>query len=274
MYDLFRVTHTKVQSFLRCRKQYWFNYVSGYQYPEEEETAPIVIGNAVHRGMQELCESGDVEVTRQRVDAYLRMPKHEAAGPGTEHYDTAMEILERGIAAHESIETVQTWGELSTWAPWKSAGITVMAKADRIDRLPDGTFQVIDWKTGRFDDPALLDDQLDLSHVAVRISLRLKRDQSVTAVGWNLRSGIRRDRPLVQADAQAAMKRAYGLAQRMWAETDFPATPGPQCTFCRWRDRCDEAELVESGREIDELMAGIDLDEVVPEPLDVADPFA
>src|SRR5690606_23369978 len=100
----------KVQSFLRCRKQYWFNYVSGYQYPDEEETPPIIIGNAVHRGMQELCESGDVEVTRQRVDTYLRMPKHEAAGPGTEFYDTAMEILERGIAAHESIETVQTWG--------------------------------------------------------------------------------------------------------------------------------------------------------------------
>ena len=48
--DLFRVTHTKVQSFLRCRKQYWFNYVSGYQYPDEEETPPIIIGNAVHRG--------------------------------------------------------------------------------------------------------------------------------------------------------------------------------------------------------------------------------
>lgn len=269
--DLFRVTHTKVQSFLRCRKQYWFNYVSGFQYPDEEETAPIVIGNAVHRGMQELCESGDVDVARERVDAYLRMPKHEAAAPGTEHYDTAMEILERGIQAHESIETQRTWGELSTWAPWKSAGIVVMAKADRIDLLPDGTIQVIDWKTGRFDDPALLDDQLDLSHVAVRISLKLLPDQAVVAVGWNLRSGIRRERPLVRDDAQTAMKRAYGLAKRMQSETEFPASPGPQCVFCRWRDRCEEAELVESGREIDELMAGVDLDAVIPDAMDAVD---
>jgi hypothetical protein len=37
----------------------------------------------------------------------------------------------------------------------------------------------------------------------------------------------------------------WGMAQRLESMTEFPATPGPACTFCDWRDRCDEADQIE-----------------------------
>jgi putative RecB family exonuclease len=256
---LFRITHSKAQSFLRCRKQYWFGYVSGEQWPEEEaEPAPLVIGNAVHRGMQELCESGDPDVARQRVDAYLRMPKHAAAAPGTEEYAVVMECLERGIEAHQSIDSAERWAELETWAPAPKAGISVLAKIDRVDRLRDGLVQIIDWKTGRYDDPYITDEQLDIGHVAVRVVHRLKPDEAVRAIGWNLRSGSKRVRELVRDDAAATVRRMVGLARRMQQEQEFTATPGPQCGWCRWRDRCPEAAEVESGEWEDDLLAEVD----------------
>lgn len=244
---LFRLTHTKVQTFLRCRKQYWYGYVSGERWPEEEdEPAALVIGNAVHRGMQELCESDDPDVARQRVDAYLRMPKHAAAAAGTPEYDVVMECLEAGISAHQSIDSTQRWAEQSTWAPFGSRGISVMAKIDRVDRLPDGRYQIIDWKTGRYDDPYITDEQLDIGHVAVRITQNLRGDVPVRAIAWNLRTGEQRIRELERDDAAATMKRMAGLARRMLGETEFPASPGPHCGWCRWRDGCEEAEALES----------------------------
>ncbi|MDZ7729729.1 MAG: PD-(D/E)XK nuclease family protein [Dehalococcoidia bacterium] len=254
------MTHTKVRTFLRCRKQYWFSYVSGLPYPEEEEGPAIVIGQAVHRAMQELTESGDPEVARQRVDAYLRMPKHAAAGPDTEHYATAMAFVERGIEAHEAIDSQQTWGELDTWAPWPSRDLVIRTRADRVDLLPDGTYQVIDWKTGRFDDEAVLDEQLDLAHVALRVAhrQRIGPEDQVRALAWNLRTGTKRERLLGRADAQATMGRALGLATQMQAETEFRAAPGPHCVFCRWQAQCDEGREVTSGAPAEELFGDLD----------------
>ncbi len=263
--QLFQTTHSKIQRFLRCHRQYWFAHVSGEPWPEEEESGAIIVGNAVHRGMQELAESGDSEVARKRVDAYLRMPKHAPVAPGTGHYDTVWECLERGIAAHASIDAAETWGELSTWAPWPSRGITVFARADRIDRLRDGVFQVIDWKTGRYEDPAAIDDQLDLAHVALRVAFHLPPDAEVTAINWNLRTGTRRERHLLGIHARATMGRALGLVRRFQSETEFRPSPGPHCTWCRWRLRCEAASAVASGEVTEDLMDGVDLDEFDPD---------
>lgn len=245
--ELFRITHTKAQTFLRCRRQYWFGYESGEPWPEESQAAPVVIGNAVHRGMQELCESGDEQAARQRVDAYLRMPKHAAAAPGTAAYDDVIAFMEAGIAAHASIDSVDRWAEQTSWAPWKRAGVAVMARVDRVDRLRDGQYQVTDWKTGRFDDPYVTDEQLDIAHVAARIVHGLRVDQPVRAVAWNLRTGEQRVRELERDDARATLQRMAGLARRIQSEEEFAASPGPYCGWCRWRERCPEAAAVEDG---------------------------
>lgn len=250
--ELFRVTHSKIQCFLRCRKQYWFSYISGQEWPEEDEGPAIVVGNAVHRGMQELTESGSVQAARQRVLDYLSMPKHESAGPGTSHHEDALEAFERGVEAHQSIISDRTWGEYETWAPVPSLGVIFLARVDRMDRLPGGAIQLIDWKTGRYEDAHTTDEQLELAQVAARVALDLPRDANVTAIGWNLRTGTRRERPLTRAGAVATAHRVAGLARKMQAEEQFEPTPGRHCGWCRWRDRCGDAERIEEGFYYDE----------------------
>jgi len=43
------------------------------------------------------------------------------------------------------------------------------------------------------------------------------------------------------------MRYYAGVAELIQATTDFEATPGIGCTFCEWRDRCEEAARVEAG---------------------------
>lgn len=242
---LFRLTHTKVQSFRRCRKQYWFSYVSGMEWPPNRDSAASLIGNGVHRAMQKLCETGDPRDGEHELDTYLRMPKHAIAGPDTEHYPLAMEMYRNGVKAHESIESEERWAELDTWVPARSRGINVRAKVDRADRLAPDRWQLIDWKTGRFDLDDTVDAQLDIAHLVLRTMMRLPKEASVRALGWNLRTGEQRVRELTRDDAVKTVDYLWRLAQRLESLTEYPATPGPACTFCDWRDRCDEAEQVE-----------------------------
>lgn len=242
---LFRLTHSKIQQFQRCRKQYWFSYVSGLDWPEQTDSPAALVGNGVHRAMQKLCETGEPEDGAHELDLYLRMPKHESAGPGTDHYPVAFEIYQRGVAAHQSIESEERFAEMDTWVPSHRRGINVRAKVDRADRLDPTRWQLIDWKTGKFDLDDAVDAQLDIAHLVLRTMLRLPKEATVRAVGWNLRSGEQRVRELTREDAVKTVDYLARLAQRLQQLTEFPATPGPQCTFCNWRSQCEEAATTE-----------------------------
>jgi len=154
---LFQLSYSTVAAFNRCRKQYWFRKLSGFPAPPPVPTVPGCLGTGVHRAMKVLCETNDPETAARALDAYLRMPAHECVGPGTPAFDDAFQLFQRGCAAHDSIASEDRWAELDTWAPWRSRGVTVTARIDRVDRFPDGHYQIIDWKTGRYD----YDDQTD-----------------------------------------------------------------------------------------------------------------
>lgn len=238
--DLFLISHSKIRAFDACRKQYWFRYVSGLPWPSPPSPAGIV-GTGVHRAMKILSDTGTAEAGAKELDTYLRMPAHESAGPGTEHYRLAFDCYARGCQAHDSIAGEDRWVELDTWAPWRARNVSLQARIDRVDRLAPDHYQVIDWKTGRYDFDDVVDLQLDIGQIAARVSLRLAEHVRVTAVGWNLRTGDRRVRELRRPDARATMERVAGIAERMRSTTDFEATPGAGCRFCDWLPQCPEA---------------------------------
>ncbi|MCK9518676.1 MAG: PD-(D/E)XK nuclease family protein [Dehalococcoidia bacterium] len=242
--QLFRLTFTKLRSFERCRKQYWFRYLSGREWPPDVPTPALIVGKGVHRAMKTLCETGRPEDGASELDTYLRMPIHECAGPGTDGHRDAFALFERGCEAHASIESEASWPELDTWVPWESRGLSIRARMDRADRLGPGQWQIVDWKTGRYELDEHIDTQLDISHLALRVSKRLAAQDNVTAIGWNLRTGERRERRLTRADARATMFRMHGLAERMQKTVEFEATPGPGCAFCEWRPQCAAAAAV------------------------------
>src|SRR3712207_1648983 len=96
MSGVFRLFHSKVASFDRCRKQYWFRYLSGLPRPPSEANAPGVIGTGVHRAMKALCDTGRPADGANVLGAYLRMPEHACAAPGTAAYGEAFDLYRRG----------------------------------------------------------------------------------------------------------------------------------------------------------------------------------
>ncbi len=248
---LFQLTHSKVQTFLRCPKQYWFRYLSGLPKPPDPLHVPGIIGTGVHRAMKVLGETDDAECGRNELDAYLHMPTHAEAGPGTDAFDRAFAIYATGVTAHDSISvSVRRFVERATWAPDRERGFTVWAKIDRIDEVEPGRWQVIDWKTGYVDRDEATDEQLDLAHVALRKTegKRVPEASVVRAIAWNLRTGSRRERDLHKRHADGTMQRYFRMYERMReyeaSGRPWDAVPGPMCAYCEWRNQCPDADAI------------------------------
>lgn len=235
------ITYSRVASYLRCPQQYWLEYESGREKPPEPESPAGLIGTAVHRAMSTLTRTGDERLGRHELDTYLRMPAHATIGPGTEHARRAHALYDAGCAAHASIRSEECWAERETFCPYPAGGISVWAKVDRIDRFSALRWQVTDWKTGRGDDDDATDAQLDLAHVALRTTFAwIPAEATVRAVAWNLQTGHQRVRELVAGDVEPTLQKYAAMARRLKGSTEYPATPGPHCRFCRWRPGCPD----------------------------------
>jgi len=110
---------------------------------------------------------------------------------------------------------------------------------DRIDRLPSGGTEVIDYKTGSPKSQKSVDESLQLSiyALACRDALKLGTPKRVTL--YFTESATRMS--TVRTDEQLDLARPDILARvgRMRAG-DFTATPGKVCGWCDYRAMCPE----------------------------------
>jgi len=106
---LFPISNAKVQCFNRCRKQFWFKYVSGLPWPDSPMNEAGVIGTGVHRAMSVLTETDDVDIGISELDAYLRMPVHELAGPEPTTYRDLIRKTGRLLGNDVSVGAVPVW---------------------------------------------------------------------------------------------------------------------------------------------------------------------
>jgi DNA helicase-2/ATP-dependent DNA helicase PcrA len=121
----------------------------------------------------------------------------------------------------------------------KIAGQSVRGQIDRIDRLPDGTVELIDYKTGAAKDPDKLETgpkrQLLLYQVAALRALNLRPSKLTFHYleGGTRVSFIGQDKDLEKLEDYMG-----GIIERI-KEKDFPPKPGWQCQHCDFRAICE-----------------------------------
>jgi DNA helicase II / ATP-dependent DNA helicase PcrA len=205
----------------------------------------VQYGAAMHRVLRTYYDS--VRLGRTKTDAeLLQLFRDDLANCGIDDDYQRDLYLKQGLqqlndflaGAHSASapEVLHT----EEWFDVQIAGTNVAGRIDRMDRMPDGSVAIVDYKTGKARSQEDADESLQLSIYAVAAHQK-----------WGYRIGelvfhnLEGNVAVVSKRAEFQLEEAHDRVQavaRGIAEGNFQPNPDFHCTFCSFRGLCPARE--------------------------------
>ncbi len=248
-----RHSYSSLSVYDTCSLQYAFKYV--YRMPPREEpVAAFAFGTTAHEAFEaftkdrrERTARGEPPPTREDLERAFRArwtPADFGDKTTEEGYQRRVatlldnfwtgEVSSLSEALHEELDF-----ELTLEPADGSAPVVITGQIDRIDRLPSGGIEVIDYKTGRVSSQKGVDESLQLSiyALACRDALGLGTPERVTL--YFTESALRLSTTRTDEQLDTARDEILARVARMRAG-EFPAMPGKPCRYCDYAMMCPE----------------------------------
>jgi len=246
-------SYSSLSTYQACGLQYALKYL--YRIPEPDRPAgPLTFGSTAHaafeaftRERRERIARGEPAPTREDLErhfaanwvptAFGDKTTEETFGRRVgrlldNFWDGELASVGEAIAEELDFELVIDAGD-------GTPAVRVYGGIDRIDRLPGGGIEIIDYKTGKISSQKGVDENLQLTiyALACRDALGLGTPERVTL--YFTESATRLS--TVRTDEQLDRARAEILARvRPIRAGEFTANPGKACDWCDYRALCPE----------------------------------
>ncbi|OGG01313.1 hypothetical protein A2Z33_05360 [Candidatus Gottesmanbacteria bacterium RBG_16_52_11] len=237
------LSFSQLDTFETCPLKYKYRYVLRIPVPP---SAALTFGDTVHRTLKSFYDrlkKGD----KPSVNLLLRIFRSHWSPVGYGHKPYEEKMKQRGEAMLKSYYRTgfspdRLPGEMEY--PFRiriSEGLTVGGKIDRIDRLPDGTVEIIDYKTGNApkSKDAASDMQLTLYALAAAGQPDLGADPDRTLVSFYFLEDQTKMSASRSADELASARRKIADKAAQIGSSEFAPTPGKHCDFCEFRLICE-----------------------------------
>jgi putative RecB family exonuclease len=246
-------SYSTLDTFARCPRQYALRYLC--RLPAEQPRPAADFGSAAHWAFQAFTRErrdrvarGEPAPDRADLGRFFEAAwkgSSLVADPYAESWLARAEPMLDAFWASESARPAETMDEevrfRLTLELEPESTVAVSGYIDRIDRLPSGAVELIDYKTGRSGSPAAAGSSLQLSIYALgcRDGLGLGRPGRVTLDF--VEAGVRSSAEPTDEELDSVRE---GLAARA-AEirgSDYSPTPGDRaCSWCDYRAMCPAA---------------------------------
>ena len=254
-------SHSSISTYRACPLRYGFRYVE--RRPGDVSPEQFAFGSAVHKAFEAFglaCIRARAEgTTRPGTEVLQEALDHKLASSGMtpDEIDDArrraVPVLARFLAIDGRTEADLVAVELGFGVGVEFGGTTggfrFVGYVDRVDRTPDGSTQIVDYKTGRPRAQADVDADAQLTAYAFGCARGGLRDP---ATGATLPPASRLGLYFAESGALAWTTRTgeqlaafeAGLVETVASihARAFAARPAPwRCRWCEYRRECPEA---------------------------------
>jgi DNA helicase-2/ATP-dependent DNA helicase PcrA len=237
------LSYSQLETFITCPLQYKYRYLLRIPVPP---SAALTFGSTIHRTIREFYERlkrGE----RPTKDDLLTILKNQwsPVGFGNKAYEERMmqqgrDILSGFYAKGYDPRSVPKDLEKS-FKIKITPSLSLVGKIDRVDTLPDGSIEIIDYKTGQAPKTRKVTDDPQLTVYALAATdpgLYAMSPDRVTLSFYFFEGQEKISAQRTKEQLEDA-KHAIAEKAKEIASTDFAPKPGKYCDFCEFRLICE-----------------------------------
>jgi DNA helicase-2/ATP-dependent DNA helicase PcrA len=251
-----RFSFSQIEGYSKCPLQYKFNFILRIPVPQK---SVFVFGRVMHDTLRKFLEpledgreqqlglfgNTGIDKTKQRLTEKDLLKIYEDNWQD-DWYNTKQEREDYKKRGRESLKLFYTDLENNGWPSvmfleknfsHKFGDYFFKGAIDRVDRLPDGTVEIIDYKTGSPKEK--LDYQAKRQLILYKIVMEESFGLKVSKLSfYYLENGIK---ATFEADDKMMEKLKLEIieAVKEIRKGEFLPNPGMMCEFCDFRDICE-----------------------------------
>lgn len=232
---------TRIQAWLDCQLQYKLTYIDRlsrfYYKPNRFDS----FGASMHRALQKVYESGGLEMTAPEDAVAALDTCWASAGYSSSEEEEAARDLGRTMIAdyhrrlsERRVQTVLIEKQLR----WTYDTFTLMGRLDRMDEHPDGTLEIIDYKSLL---PHITPEEVRSSIAMTCYALLARRhypDRPVRVSIVSLAAGCEASAEHTDEELEVFEEQAHTIARGMQGREEFLPSYGPLCESCIYSRLC------------------------------------
>ncbi len=235
----FRLSPYKISIFRQCPRRYRYHYVDALYQRYRKRWPYLTMGDNVHLALRDFFSS----TNRRRDFATLKhmlSVRWQAKAEGFEDRDVERRYWQKALTQLKWFcgtqdLTAQPYLREAIHEVPLAADFRLLGKVDRVDRNSDGSFDLVDYKTGKT--PGELDDEPLLAYAVL---LKRKFGAEVRTASYLFLNGDGwHTYRLTAADLGRAEEHLFAIRNEIVAETAFAATPNALCPWCDFAELCD-----------------------------------
>ena len=237
---MYYLSATKLKSYARCPKAYYFRYECGLK--DKSAFAAAALGSALHGALAQFYRDWHYQEPLPSETWLRHCWENNNAGLSdnqlTEGWQILLQYQERDvIPAGKMQRPLATEGQVQSVLQASGIEFKLTGRYDRIDFMDSG-LELVDYKSAK--SPKLPnDDEIDLQLGLYYLALEQRYGRSLQKMTLLfLRTGDRASYEATEAHKQQVQAVVGELAQRLREEDEWQAQCGEQCRSCGYVQHC------------------------------------
>lgn len=237
---LIKLSASAIKTYESCKRKYWYSYIDKRKLPRKN-WPHLVLGNFVHKVLEDfhnaLLENPDLEWRPLMSECANQAKKtykldKESRGKATEMIESYLQYLERigmpNVLANEESFNFKL-----------SDDVLVRGYIDRVDIQDDGTYHVVDYKTGK---SKYLDEfQVTLYALHIQNKTGEELEQIIGSYQILSEDSSLKTYKIGQKELKATKNKILKIADDISTEESWEPNPTFLCKFCDFSDHCEYA---------------------------------